>query len=62
MSTTSRRLSIQSGKKNSHTPGRTKQANCQADARKKFFMCSPKARKHKEYSHWHELAIKLNHG
>ena len=44
MSTTSRRLSKQlKGNKVSHTPGKAKGINCQADPQKRFFACHPHA-------------------
>jgi len=62
MTTTSRRLLKRVGKQNVHTPGKTKGENCQASALQKYYFCSPKAYKDKEYPTWHQKAINKNKG
>ena len=72
MATTSRRLMAKAKGRQvskggslapkSHTPGKAKGATCQADWKKKYYMSSPKAYKDKQYSTYHNLAIKLNYG
>ncbi len=34
--------------------------NCQTDPQKKFFMCSPKAYKHRDYQKWHSQSYRAN--
>lgn len=58
--TTSRRLSKQSRKSPSHTPGKKKGETCQADWRKRFYMSNPHAYRDPGYAHYHAMAISLN--
>lgn len=44
------------------THGRTKGVTCNADWKKRYYMCNPKAVKDREYSHYHQMAINLNRG
>lgn len=37
----------------SHSPGKDKGERCTTSPMKKFFACSPKAYKHKQYMEWH---------
>ncbi len=34
--------------------------NCQTDPQKKFFLCSSKAFRHRDYDSWHALSYRLN--
>jgi len=58
--TTSRRLSKQNRKTPSQTPGKKKGASCQADWRKKYYMCNPHAYRDSGYSHYHNMALLFN--
>lgn len=46
--------------KSSRTPGKLKGDTCKTNARKKYFLCSPKAVKHKDYGVWHLKAKEMN--
>ena len=58
--TTSRRLGKHSSKTSSQTPGKKKGLSCQADWRKKYYMCNPHAYRDSGYSHYHNMALSLN--
>jgi hypothetical protein len=45
---------------NNNPGGQKKGPNCQTDPAKKFFMCNPKAYKHRDYAKWHEKSKAMN--
>jgi hypothetical protein len=45
---------------NNNPGGQKKGPNCTTDTQKKFFFCSPKAYKHRDYASWHQWSRELN--